>query len=160
MQVTFLHAVTHQESATLQEGATLQGATLQGATVQEGATLQGATVQEGATVQSEIIGQEDMTCVNEEAAEVISQGIGYMKFTDNFRNWLKTEKKIKYKATKRYSDCCSNLIRVHGIRENVETYLRNAEENQSKTTYNLKYWTVMYVNEYVKNKQGFIFFNL
>ena len=177
---------TVPESATLQEGATLiESGTLQeGATLQEGETLlesvtlieretiqesvnlqEGGTIQESVTLQeSEILqnaifGQEDMISEKEEAMELISQGLGYMKFRDNFRNWLKTEKRIKHRSTKKYSDCCSNLIQVHGIRENVETYLRNAEEYQSKTTYNLKYWTVMYVNEFLKNTQGFEFFN-
>ena len=159
---------TVPESATLQEGATpiesetvLESATLiERETIQDSVTLQeGATIQESETPQNEIIGQEDMISEKEEAIELISQGLGYMKFRDNFRNWLKTEKRIKHRSTKKYSDCCRNLIQVHGIRENVETYLRNAEDYQSKTTYNLKYWTVMYVNEFLKHTQGFEFFN-
>ena len=77
LSVEVQEGATHQEGETLQESATFQ----ESATVQEVATLQGgATLQEGATVQGKIIGQEDMTSENEEAVELISQGV---KFIDN-----------------------------------------------------------------------------
>ena len=109
----------------------------------------------------EDLGQQDVASENEEDIKLLSPGPGNIKFTDcmNFRKWLRTEKKVKHSATKKCADCCSNLMEIDGVKENVGTYLRNVLEKQSKSTYNLKYWTVAYVNEYFKNTQGVEFFN-
>ena len=73
---------------------------------------------------------------------------------DKFGIWMKQIKKVSRKGCQTYKQTLSHTLKVSRNKEGIEKYLEDVKINQSKTTYQRKYWAIIYFKEYWDGEEG------